>query len=416
MPTMHYLDEREAELLGTLPPLPFARLVRQDKRGLNAAKTAFETTGTLPIFSYSLARGFPVDAYREALKRVSAHFIDRVDAVGELYRQKCDELGVRLDVIAAIAHGDDEAVTTLSAAMYGKPVETEAELAQEFRDVLAAAGRLHRHRDLVSAPMFAEMVRRTLAHYGIDDWTIAFSRQSSMRIGHHRHLGERPHVINIPTSLSVSRARAARLLTHEIEVHALRTANGAASPLRLLARGLAGYARTDEGLAVLLQQRLRTEGATSAGLWDAWATTLAASRGFRDVYDTLFAARHELSIAIREPDADTRAADAAWRLSLRAYRGITTPGNKGLGYMRDHIYRSGLIEVRNHIALHGDTALGAIFVGRCALSHLPRLAELGITSGRTPEMIGKHVVRDVMRESTRTFVSPASGKSVPVVK
>ncbi len=400
---MTFIDEQAFLLLRSLPVFSFGKLIRPKKAELKLAKEAFITRGELPRFTFPQAEEFDTSAYERELERVRTALvqIELPEAARLLYAEKLDELADRCALIKAVQTKDDAKVTQLSEKLYGPPVQSEQELTDEFSDVLARANRMFRHREPVDADLFAEMVRRTCEHYQFLDWRIRLTAAPSIRIGR-ATIDGRPPVIHIPKSLKISRSRAARLLTHELEVHALRTENGLNSGLHLLSRGLAGYIRTDEGLAVYYQQKLRTPEAIDAGFWDAWATVLTRHHTMREVYATLYAAQLALSQAIKDPNPDLRAADVAWRLCTRVYRGIHDPSIPGVGFMRDHVYRSGLAEVRRVIEDAGHDILPLLFVGHANIKHLAQLRELGITSARTPDMIGKKIVNEVMREHKRT--------------
>ncbi|KKW30243.1 MAG: hypothetical protein UY72_C0017G0006 [Candidatus Uhrbacteria bacterium GW2011_GWD2_52_7] len=396
---MPYIDDKAFELLLSLPPFPFTRYVRPQKAQLRLAKEAFITHGELPRFSFPRAEGCDTADYVRQLNRVSDELanIELPEAARILYEEKIAELTTRCNLVQAIQRNDDITVSALSEQLYGSPLQQARELTDEFGDVLARASHMYRHREPVNAELFTEMVRRVFAHYDFSNWRIAETSSPSVRIGR-TTLNQHQPSIYIPRSLKITRSRAARLLTHEIEVHALRTENGERSALRLLSRGLAGYTRTDEGLAVFYQQKLRTPEAIDAGFWDAWATALTTELAFKDVYTTLHDAQLKLGRAIGDPDPEHRAQDAAWRLCARVYRGIHNPNQPGVGYMRDHVYRSGLSEVRRLIEASGEDVITKLFVGHANISHLGYLQELGITSARTPDMIGKKIVDEVMRE------------------
>lgn len=399
---MHYVDAPAFNLLLALPSFPFGKCVRPSKASLQAAKANFFDDGQVPTFTFDRALAFDVAGYREALSqaRQQLHTLTLPNAVTQLYHEKLSELGTRADLVDAVTRADDDTVHAASLKLYGAPTQNAAELADEFDSVLARANALFRHRTTVSATLFAEMVRRTCEHYDLHDWRIHLTNAPRVRIGRSTVVGKTP-VIHIPKSLAISRGRAARLLTHELEVHALRTENGYRSGLQLLSRGLAGYVRTDEGLAIYYQQKLRTPEAVDAGFWDAWATALTDVHGFADAYGILFEAQRALGVAIGDPNPYARAKDSAWRLCTRVYRGITRPHKPGVGYMRDHVYRSGLADVRRLIDQGSPSDINLLLAGHAAVAHLPTLRDLNISPGRTPDMIGKRVVNDVMREHRR---------------
>ena len=394
---MEHLDAPLFQTLQTLPAFPFALLVRPDRASVRASREAFFSTGATPTFSYSRADRFDCDDYFRALDAVTDRIesLPALDVVKQLYREKLVELRHRCSLIQAIKNRDDDLVSATADVLFGTSAQSATDLNTEFVSILERSHELHTHTEQIDAEAFTQMARATLAHYGMNDWTIRPTTRPSISIVHAHP--DRPLIIKIPKRFSASRARAARVLTHEIETHALRTFNGIHSPILLLGRGLGGYLVTEEGLAIAMQQRLRDNATTDPGFWDAWAAALTQTESFTNAFHTLHDAQLKLNRAMHISDPEARANDAAWRLLVRCMRGIHTPNRSGLGYRRDHIYRSGLIQIRSLLNEHGDAILPTLFAGHASVAHIPMLQSLGIT-GRTPDFIAKTVVTTVRKE------------------
>lgn len=394
---MEHLDASLFQTFNTLPTFPFARMVRPDRLGIRDVRDAFFANRTLPTFSYTLADRFDTLGYLRALDAVADRIesLPALDTVRMLYREKIEELRTRCSLIQGIQRRDDIAVSSIGDHIFGAPKLNAVMLRDEFEDILGRAHELHTHEDRVDATIFTHMVRAMLEHYGMRNWSIRETSRPSVSIVHGDHANT--PTVKIPKNFLASRARAARVLTHEIEVHALRSHNGRTSPLLLLGNGLANYITTDEGLAIALQQTLRGEDSTDPAFWDAWTVALTIDHGFIDVFDTIAAARTKLNAAIGRERAIEEAQNTAWRLMLRVSRGLHQPGTIGLGYRRDHIYRSGLIAIRQTFDTHGKTEiLPTLFAGHAGIQHIDALKKLGIT-GKTPDMISTHIVRKVLR-------------------
>jgi len=243
------------------------------------------------------------------------------------------------------------------------------------------------------------MVSQVLEHYGMTMWEVEMRARSSVKISHRVFYNPR---IQIPKKLQISRARAARLLTHEIEVHALRTYNGMQKPLYLLWRGLDRYLPTDEGLAMYYQQQISSsERRHAPGFWDAWTTLLTQRGNFAETFETIASARTKLAEAMGASTPEATGKDAAWRLCVRAYRGIRDPSKRGVGFLRDHVYRSGFNMIERAVEEGGSEILQRLFVGKVGLHHLDKLERLHITRGRTPDLISPQIVKKVMRSTSR---------------
>ena len=396
---IHKRDELLFLELQSLASLPFHALIRPSKRERRLAREAFFTSGTLPKFSYERAKRFDVVPYQEAVRAFRTH-LDEAPGdpiILELYQAKCDELLERATVIRAMQLGDDQTVTQASKNLFGPLYFSLNSLEREWKDMMKNASSFHTHSTPVTSEIFAKMVERVLTYYDMPSWDICTHARSSVKIAHRVFYLPR---IRIPKHLQISRARAARLLTHEIEVHALRTWNGMKSPFYLLWRGLDQYLPTDEGLAVFYQQQLSdSERRHAPGFWDAWTTLLTQTGTFQETFDTIAAARAELANATGDPDPEATGNDAAWRLCLRAYRGITDFSQTGVGFLRDHIYRSGLAMIQEAVQQQGEQILQRLFIGNVGLHHTKLLEQLHLKKGRMPELISPQIVREVMRET-----------------
>ena len=395
---MEPLDAALYKTFQTLPAFPFANLVRQNRAAARIAREDFVRTRQAPTLVYHRLDRFDDDAYLSALRSVHDRIasIPAAEDIRTLYLEKLAELTTRAQIISAMKRKDDAAVSAFADHLFGPCMQSSAELANEFEALLARGHELHIHRDRVNASSFERMVRATLEYYGMTDWTTRLVNRPSVSVSRGDSLDRSP-TVKIPKKFLTSRARAARLLTHEIEVHALRTANGITSPILLLGRGLAGYIATDEGLAVAMQQKLHTEESTDPGFWDAWTAALSRECDFRSCFETVYNARRKLNVALRVENADDKAFDAAWRLMLRVSRGIHHPNTAGLGFRRDHLYRSGLIQVRQVIDAFGESEiLPTLFAGHASIAHIPLLRSKNIV-GRVPDFVSKRIVKEVLR-------------------
>jgi len=401
---MEHLDALLFQTLNTLPSFPFARLVRPDRKSAQAAKAAFFANQTLPSFSYTAADNFDCAQYLRSLNTVAntTESLEALDAVHLLYKEKINELKTRCLLIQAIQQKNDQEVSKLADQLFGIPKQTAAELDAEYTNFVSRVEELHTHEDRIDAELFSKMVRATLEHYEIKDWNIRETTRPSISIVHGN--ATRMPTIKIPKNFIASKARAARVLTHEIEVHALRSHNGQSSPILLLGRGLASSITTEEGLAMALQQTLRSENSTDPGFWDAWTAALTTDHGFIKTFETIYTARKTLNAELARENSKEEARNMAWRLLVRASRGIHSPGAIGLGYRRDHIYRSGLIEVRQAFNTYGkENILPTLFAGHIGIQHIPMLQDLNIT-GRIPEMVGTRIVKEVLHAERKARV------------
>ncbi len=376
-----------------------AKSVRQDYKTLNEKKGTFLKTREIPTFTYEKAGRVSVQNYLKRLERFKRLLANSTlnPIVRELYEEKVRELEIKGQLIIAVQQEDDAKVSTLSGELHSFPKTSLETVNAELEERLRFAETFHLHRNPIDADQFSKMVEVLLARYDIADTKIARTVRKTIRIS---HTSTDKQTIYIPHKLKLSRSRARRVLTHEIEGHLLRRANAYTQPLHLLRVGLSGYMATEEGIATYLQKKADThEKRFDPGFWDLFATVLTKTNDFNGVFDALYSAKLRLLEKQGVEDAKTHAEDSAWTLCLRAYRGIRHPNTPGLGYYRDHLYREGFSEVREAIT-QNPRILSELFIGKVSLRHLPKLKELRLSNSRVPKLLAGEVVK-LIRERER---------------
>ncbi len=118
-----------------------------------------------------------------------------------------------------------------------------------------------------------------------------------------------------------------RLVVHEIDVHVSRSYNGAQQPLRIFQTGLHRALHTEEGLAMLSEQRagVQDRGSLQRQTIVVQAIIRAKELGFRQLFMEL---------------KEAHGPGLAWNICLRVKRGLSNPENPGV-YAKDSVYLSG---------------------------------------------------------------------------
>lgn len=389
----HKQDAQAYGALTSLPTFAFHRFIRLHPDDEKRHRKSFERYQDIPQFFYPAAMEFDIESYHEELQQLKEHLPNIIDnqTVLQFYLQKITELEKRAELIYAVQQKNDAGVTRLSTDLYGEQTNSATDYAREFAEMLEGKSVFHEHSRPIDANRFKKMVEVLFLHYNITTWDVYLHSGSSLRVKRGHGKGR----VLVPQDLLISRARAARLLTHEIEVHVLRALAGEQSPLHLLSRGLDHYLITEEGLAVWAQMQMHDARPNHApGFWDGWACALANEGNFLHVYHTLREARRSIHEKMRRPDADERAKDAAWRLCMRVYRGIHHPHHARLGYMRDHLYRTGLKHIEDYLdqADNQMAALRKLYIGKIGIEHIDLIDELNIQPTISSEFISRDVV------------------------
>jgi hypothetical protein len=192
-------------------------------------------------------------------------------------------------------------------------------------------------------------LENALLERGMTDWRVELDPVMAARV-----LVDSAKMVLRVNSRARFRARdTAKLVAHEIDVHASRAVNGKRQSLRLFATGLPGSLETEEGLALYAE-----ECAEAAAPGNAWrqglvvqAVAWAEEMGFRELYERI---------------AEEGGPGLAWGISLRVKRGLARPQAPGV-YAKDVVYFRGLRTVRNWLEAGG--CLNQLYVGKVAVHH-----------------------------------------------
>jgi hypothetical protein len=391
------IDTKLFEAYCDLPHFPFFWLVKPDTEAFMRAKDAFFLHGEVPHPLYAACDDYPVDELLIALERFDQQIASLTsnDIVARLYRAKSAELRIRAQLILSIQRRDDTQVTSLSEELFGSPLQGLAHLEDELEHMISNPSKRVAPHKSVDAETFVLMAKETLHHYQMNDWSVCLTATGSVRIGSSR----RSHgpTLSIPANLHISADRAVQLLTHEIEVHALRTHHGRKGPLALLGFCLDGYITTEEGLALYYQMKVAKNTSTHLpGFWNSYASALAREMSFTDVFETIFRARTTHSLAHKKDETESDIRNSAWRVTARCHRGIHDLGASGTGFMRDHIYRNGVLQIEKALEEQGEEILPFLFSGNVGINHLADIKKLGLT-GTVPDMVSKKIVSSTIK-------------------
>ncbi|MDB5181301.1 MAG: hypothetical protein JWP13_64 [Candidatus Saccharibacteria bacterium] len=192
-----------------------------------------------------------------------------------------------------------------------------------------------------------EITRQAIANVG-SDYTIKSATDGLWAV-----LTRSRQVVR-PLGYRVDRDYFAGVIAHEVGSHLLEEANGSRQPLKLLALGLNGFEKGNEGRAYLREQIVYEDESVLVHQ-PSWEYILALHLGvslasgqctkpytFAQLYE-VFLALHTFWRARRYPMDTNNAAQAAeesWLLAVRIMKG--TDGSGGC-YMKDTVYLEGNI-------------------------------------------------------------------------
>jgi hypothetical protein len=194
----------------------------------------------------------------------------------------------------------------------------------------------------------ASILKERLKEKGVK-WKVVLSRKIVPKIT----VSAKDRTIYINAGIKYTREEVERLKIHEVEVHVYRGLNGDRQPFKIFRDGLAGYDETEEGLAILAEER--------AGCLEADTRQIKLYAGRALAADLcLKLSFYETFLKLREFFPDY----LAYRLTERGKRGLERTEGRG-GFPRDFHYISGWPKIRRYVENNGD--LGILYVGKIGL-------------------------------------------------
>ncbi len=202
-----------------------------------------------------------------------------------------------------------------------------------------------------------EEMEHSLARFGLTDWRVDFAK------GDFTAARALERQVLLTSVGPVFEGTGRRLSVHEIGVHALRAHNGFQQPLAIFGYGLPGYEKTEEGLATYAEV---LTGSSDNRVIRNYAARAVAVAGLDKGWD--------FSHCYEELRGLGQSEHQAWEATLRAHRGG--------GFIKDHIYLDGLLDMVRHAS--GGTDLRILFMGKIGLRHLSLVEECVREGGLRP--------------------------------
>ena len=299
---------------------------------VEAARQAFLRGAPCPPFRYK-----PLEQADDALKRLDAVTHDRQHPAGALVGKCFDHTQMMIRALR------DRTASSFHLLAICNEWYPEPELMKlQFSQGTEALQPLD-----VNANTLIAYLEETLADREVQDWKVIRDPVMSARVlvdGAKRVLRVNPEARFRARDLD-------RLVAHEIDVHVLRSVNGQIQPLRCFETGLPGSLTTEEGLAMVAEEKTETQspGVLSRQLEVLRAIQLAREMGFGELHATL---------------SESLGPGLAWGICLRIKRGLAHPELPGV-YAKDSVYLRGRMRVTKWIEDGGD--LSQLYVGKVGI-------------------------------------------------
>jgi len=320
--------EEVTRLLGELK-IPIALVFTPTN--LNSEKKKFFDSDTYePQFQYRIVKNKNEEIFKDL---ASVKEISDVDPrISNFYIDLIDSKREASDLMHAV--GNNEAVTDISVARYGKP---SAKLFRNSARVLRGRyGRYNlakenkeRDSEMLGYDSIVSVFDVVFKELGFEGWTL----NKSLNIAKNGvKVGVKRKEVLVDGNISKSKFQLRKTLVHEVGTHALRSYYGLKSGFEAISKpNLASYLDVEEGLAswnennmgLLPEKSLRNK----AGL--TWAIYVGEELSFRQLYNVLLGNFSKLG---------------AFDIAYRVKRGLSDTSYPGI-YAKDVVYFRGFRKV-----------------------------------------------------------------------
>jgi len=320
--------EEVTRLLGELK-IPIALVFTPTN--LNSEKKKFFDSDTYePQFQYRIVKNKNEEIFKDL---ASVKEISDVDPrISNFYIDLIDSKREASDLMHAV--GNNEAVTDISVARYGKP---SAKLFRNSARVLRGRyGRYNlakenkeRDSEMLGYDSIVSVFDVVFRELGLEDWSV----NKSLNIAKNGvKVGVKRKEVLVDGNISKSKFQLRKTLIHEVGTHALRSYYGLKSGFEAISKpNLASYLDVEEGLAswnennmgLLPEKSLRNK----AGL--TWAIYVGEELSFRQLYNVLLGNFSKLG---------------AFDIAYRVKRGLSDTSYPGI-YAKDVVYFRGFRKV-----------------------------------------------------------------------
>ncbi len=320
--------EEVTRLLGELK-IPIALVFTPTN--LNSEKKKFFDSDTYePQFQYRVVKNKNEEIFKDL---ASVKEISDVDPrISNFYIDLIDSKREASDLMHAV--GNNEAVTDISIARYGKP---SAKLFRNSARVLRGRyGRYNlakenkeRDPEMLGYDSIVSVFDVVFRELGLEDWSV----NKSLNIAKNGvKVGVKRKEVLVDGNISKSKFQLRKTLIHEVGTHALRSYYGLKSGFEAISKpNLASYLDVEEGLAswnennmgLLPEKSLRNK----AGL--TWAIYVGEELSFRQLYNVLLGNFSKLG---------------AFDIAYRVKRGLSDTSYPGI-YAKDVVYFRGFRKV-----------------------------------------------------------------------
>ena len=290
---------------------------------------------------------YPKSAFDFEEVQARLHSVDEHDSVlGRLMDQKRN---VFIDKCEMLKNRGSPKFTVFAKKVYGLPSRKVLDRAVSFLSLES-----EKEPKTLSSSQAVSMIQAEINHYGFDYAVSAKVMSASAMV-----LVARRKIF-VKDRSEFSKNFVKRLIIHEIGTHVLRAENGREQPFMIFFHGLPDYLPTEEGLAVVNEERfglLNNENLKNYAA-RAIAVQMAMTKSFSHIYNYLL---------------EYFSPSTAFRIATRAKRGIADTSRPG-GCSKDYVYIDGYLKVKEYLEKGGS--INQLYLGKVGINHSDILKEV----------------------------------------
>ncbi len=271
----------------------------------------------------------------------------------KMYDEKRKEYILKIKMLESLGTRD---FAKYSAELYPPPDRRLVDISYDILDRLEPSKRSSK----ITRKYAMQNLRKIFGALGIR-WTIR-----SMDIVASASVEPSKRMIALKRRERFSKDYFKRLAIHEIGTHVLRAENASLQELGMFLHGTANYLETEEGLAAFNEYDSGLM--TSSILRNYAGRVIAVDQSSRHGFLKTF--KH-----LKDHFSD----ETAWKLTLRAKRGLVNTGSKG-GYTKDVLYLRGFIRLLEFSRDGGN--IDDLYVGKISLEDMDLVSQIGLVPSR----------------------------------
>lgn len=297
--------------------------------------------------------------------------------VGLLFKKKRRELLQRITLIRA--RGDARRFTEASSSLFGAPTSILLTSAWATLRSRVACDLLEPESAMLTAEQALTRFQEVLTEYGLHDWEVVIREHTIARCT----VGGRK--VTLRKDALFSKKFLPALIAHEVETHVLTAENGTHQPFELFRRGFANYLDTQEGMAILNQNRFLSpyHEKRYGPVRNILAAAFALEHSFVDTR------RYLLEELGYEPEK-------ALSKAIEVKRGLADTGEAG-GFTKGVVYFRGQRAIEQFLLQGGD--LKRLYIGKIALEDLELLEQI---PGVKPPLVIPTFLREQPEKKARS--------------